>query len=254
MLTLTLEVRYALVFVTFDVVLHHLTSNSESPRPVRFHEKHRVHDVDRYHIHSGNLLTLDKHRSADTQFPRSKFEDKAPSRSFFGKTLVVLLESPHVDEYDNCLCRPIAPAQGDAGDNFYRYFDVMMYRCTTLSNEIKSYLSTNSTSEVRVILCNPIQFQTSLVSELTQNGKEWRKTRNEIYKTLWRDECIRYEFLGRLRSYDPNYIINACTGTGPMRKVKDSISDFLTTYFTRCKKYEVTHPTSWRVPEPRPLT
>lgn len=124
----------------------------------------------------------------------------------YEQTLVILLESPHKDEYlFNCIDRPIAPAIGETGENIRKYFMSVIRSCC----HIHSHL----VQKTRVILANPIQFQCSLVSVINSDAESdaWKETRDAVWKGLWSRQAIQNEFRERLERYHPDFIINACT-------------------------------------------
>lgn len=208
-----------------------------------FGNGNRVHDVDRYRIRCRDgILRLDPHSGNGQDLVEgSNYQDIRPQGNFIQDTLIVILESPHKDEYrNNCIDRPIAPAQNNrndreiigAGIGIQNYLLDVINLCPNLRCSL-------SVRETRVILCNPIQFQTSLVAVIC--SPEWRKIRDKVWRTLWNVPQIKEEFRMRLTSYNPNYIINACTS-----KLQKNISDFLRQgHFANFMKYETYHPSYW---------
>lgn len=207
-----------------------------------FNEHNRVRDDDRYRIDS------------QCSGPLKYSERNAPYR----QTLVIVLESPDKDEFlGNCIDRPIAPAVGATGRNIRcRLMDVI-----NTCDHIQECLH----QETRVILANPIQFQTSLVSilRITSNDKDKRaKLRDAVWNAIWSYEEIRCEFKKRLKGYSPDLLINACThDVGCNSKVcplngeckKDKVREFLTSNFAHAHIYEATHPCTWHSKKHRGL-
>ena len=186
-----------------------------------FGEENLVHDdVDTYRIncHDDNQLEL---------FLRHNDQVECD-------TLVIILESPHKDEYENnCIDEPIAPAQGDTGTRFANHLLDIIELCPDLHRNL-------SVGETRIVLCNPIQFQTSLVAVI--DVPDWRKVRDAVWKELWNMQEIKDNFEERLGSYEPDYIINACTS-----HLQNKISKFLLqcSRFSDSMKYETYHPSMW---------
>ena len=90
------------------------------------------------------------------------------------QTLVILLESPHKCEYRlNCIDRPIAPAQGTIGRNIRDHLVDIVRNC--------QHISSNLDGETRIILANPIQFQTSLASiiRILKKSEESKKEKKK---------------------------------------------------------------------------
>ena len=207
-----------------------------------FGEINCVHDVDRYRIRCHDGIQLNLEHPGDGQGPEgSNYQDIWPQENFAHDTLVLILESPHKDEYrDDCIDRPIAPAQNNenhrriigAGIGIENYLLDIINLCPTLRCNM-------NIRETRVVLCNPIQFQTSLVAAIC--SPDWRKVRNAVWRSLWDMQEIQDNFGERLVSYNPNYIINACTS-----QLQKKISDFLKQRFANNMKYETCHPCYWR--------
>ena len=199
-----------------------------------FGVNNRVHDVDRYRICRNDArIYLHCHAAGTVGGDANGFEDIVPQNEFHGDTLVVVLESPHKDEYNgNSIDAPIAPAQGDTGRILQRQLCNVIRLCPHLDADLSE--------GTRAILCNPIQFQTSLVAVI-EAANNWRKVRNAVWRRLWSTQMIRDNFLYRLQQYQPNYIINACTvGLG------GNIDDFLRDgQFAAVRKYCTYHPSFW---------
>jgi len=203
-----------------------------------FGENNRVHDVDRYRIRChNNQLELESHDNGQVEVEDNNYNDICPQEDFCHDTLVIILESPHRDEYrNNCIDRPIAPAQNNrnnrriigTGIGIQNYLlDIISLRPNLLCNL--------SDRETRVILCNPIQFQISLVAVIC--SPKWSKVRDKVWRTLWSMPQIKEEFRVRLASYSPKYIINACTLT-----LQTNISNCLGhNCFRNTMKYEAYH-------------
>lgn len=198
---------------------------------------------------SGRDLRRQLNRRSLLQFTRRR-----PSAG----NVVLLLESPHKDEYhrDNVNC-PIAPANGTTGENIDRCLSAAL-------SQIEEELIAPG---CHVIISNPIQFQTSLHaihgrSTRGKAGGRWRTLRDRIWKTLWneggQENYIRRCFRERLNTYRPSVIINACTGAWTPSgddDPKSLVNDFLDTEST-VPLYKTYHPshTSWRKRETIRLT
>lgn len=202
----------------------------------------RVCDEDRYRI------------GRESEGPLECCESGAP----FDRTLVLLLESPHENEYANgCIDRPLAPALGETGRNIRDHLMHVIRECNHL------YSCFGQDVKVRVMIANPIQFQCSLVS-IIKNFSSWKKARDDVWKALWNREPIRNEFGERLAGYCPNFVINACThdvgcdrrrcSRNPECK-KNIIGAFLAENFGDRRRYEVPHPSSshWKKDDRRLL-
>ena len=122
----------------------------------------------------------------------------------YASTVIVVLESPHRHEYaDRDLARPIAPACGVTG---LKLQDVLLDMLIDNGAEI--------CENARVIISNPVPFQTSLDSlyDRTMVTEYTRGTiRDEVWTALWSFDPIRQNFLDRILAYEPYLTINACT-------------------------------------------
>jgi hypothetical protein len=176
----------------------------------------------------------------------SAFADRQAIRAEH-PTIVVLLESPHRDEYtrDDSRFKPIAPAQGDTGTRFRK-------RLPDVINEAWKQLKVTHklASTYSIILANPIQWQASLARYYSEELK--KSVRNRVWKCLWNykdgeDLIVQRYFKDRLREYKPRLIINACTA---------NLSSNIDSYFLRskesqdsildnCRVVRTYHPSSW---------
>lgn len=195
-----------------------------------------VPDVDRYRaLKKGNNVCLDER--GPREICRSKYKDRyANSDEHTSSTMVFLLESPHKDEYkDGC---PVAPAQGDTGCNIAKYLGSLL-----------CHLSPNISDESRVIISNPIRYQTSL-SMILKSKKINTKIRDKMLDNFWGIEKIKKDFLCRIRKYKPNIIINACTGGMDSNGFRRTVSKYLQEKgICVGQLYEINHPSSWSIPE-----
>lgn len=153
-----------------------------------------------------------------------------------GRNIVLLLESPHKDEYeynDDRIGRRKAPASGSSGRNINRYL-----------HNVLSHINEDSiVPHSHVIISNPVQFQASLHAIHRLSIKGWRKTlRDNVWRTLWDEPMIKQGFRHRLLTYRPSLIINACTAS-----LKCLVSGELPN-LPRC---EVGHPAYWHFPNNR---
>ena len=227
-----------------------------------FGEGNIVPDVDRYRIRrDGEGVVLRPHQQCTVAHCSNRYNDVAAvgSQGNCDKTIVIVLESPHEDEYLRNAGQPIAPAQGVTGRNLRRHLYKVLRSCCSLHCSLRAGTS-------RLILSNPVQFQASLVSVI-DSGKQWHKIRNAVWRKLWNyrydttpQDCggqtasgsfpIRDCFKNRLARYSPNYIINACTSS-----FSTNVSDFLKSlHFPDMEGlYQVCHPSSWNSERNRQL-
>ena len=209
-----------------------------------FRECNRVPDVSRYHIGDDGQ----PFRHGDV--PESQLHLQL-------RSIVLLLESPSVSEYQfGYINYPIAPAKGTTGENIHRCLGKVLSDIKqefidagldedTLIEERRIEAKLIEPGDRRVIISNPIQFQTNLRSihgqstSRTGNNK-WATLRNNVWKTLWRKEIsgyIQLYFRARLNTYSPSLIINACTD-----KLQSHVSRFVQSKLPKVPLYEIYHP------------
>lgn len=115
------------------------------------------------------------------------------------KTIVIILESPHKDEY-NKIKNVIAPALGTTGCNLDDGFVDKLNNFMTANNSIIK------DGIYHVVLMNAVQFQCSMGLKPIVG-----KIRDENFLSLWASDDIVESFKKRLKKYQPNIIINCCT-------------------------------------------
>ena len=214
-----------------------------------FGVNNRVPDVSRYHIDNDGQPV----RHFDV--PESRLQIQLGS-------IVLLLESPSVDEYQfGSISFPVVPANGESGEKIDRCLG------TVLSDIQKEFNQAGLNEEqliryghikaklivpyCHVIISNPIQFQTNLRSIHGQStwDSPWNTLRNNVWKALWKEGpeedrlgYIQLCFRERLNTYRPNLIVNACTGD-----LKNPVKDFVRRELPKVPLYQAHHPadTSW---------
>ncbi|MDU4787622.1 MAG: hypothetical protein E6441_12865 [Clostridium sp.] len=113
------------------------------------------------------------------------------------KRIVVILESPHNDEFNDDIT---GPALGVTGKKFEKYFLEIFNDYINKSNP----RILNKDDECEIILMNAIQYKASL-------GFNTEMFRDRVWLTLWSQKEIRECFASRLKEYEPYIIINLCT-------------------------------------------
>ena len=154
--------------------------------------------------------------------------------------IVLLLESPHEEEYeyiDGGIGTPKKPACGSTGDNIDKCLGNVLSRIEDQQLIVPSR---------HVIISNPIQFQTSLhaIHRQELQGK-WASLRDYVWRTLWAEPHIQRSFLKRLKKYKPCLIINACTGAFVRHNRNDPkglVNEFLDREFPKVYRYATKHP------------
>jgi hypothetical protein len=138
---------------------------------------------------------------------------KVPKKVMSERLLIIVLESPHILEYEKKsekIFKPIGPANGLTGFSIRKF---LHFATREIANEIKFY------DEIfHLYLINAIPYQCSLGYPI--KGRRVQD-RNLVFKNCWED--AKEDFLERLRKYtnDKTIIINACT-----KGVKSTGDDF----------------------------
>ena len=194
----------------------------------------RVPDVDRYRVFFNNgMYDVRPHQTCQIASQTNRFCDLPTDRTGFNGTVLLLLESPHKDEYKNGT--PIAPARGQTGIKIERHLACI------LNNPHNNCMTRNIGDNFRIIIANPVQFQTSLWTIHKGALSDWRKLRNAIWKTLWNVPWVQRNFCCRLRHYNPDLVLNCCT-----HKLNDLASSFLLQCGFGARTYRAAHPSVWK--------
>lgn len=132
---------------------------------------------------------------------KDKLEVELSNKKSKEKRIVIVLESPHKDEFMNAKNRSdffdenicSNPALGRSGTNLQKYFN---------DEIVRKKLQVHG--KYRVILMNSIQYQCSL-------GQSEGGYRDYIWLKYWYQEKGKECFIERLRDYKPDIIVNLCT-------------------------------------------
>lgn len=138
---------------------------------------------DKWEFKKNNILPDERIKNFESVNIESKENDR----------IVIILESPHKDEYSNEI---VAPAMGKTGQNIEKYL------LKILNKKIKK--PKENGKKYDVILMNAIQYQTSF-------GIDTEYFRDRVWLTLWNKEGGREEFIEKLKGYKPDIIFNFCT-------------------------------------------
>jgi hypothetical protein len=162
--------------------------------------------------------------------------------------IVFILESPHRDEY-----------QFEKNQNKYiTSFPLNGMGRRKLKSFVDKEFFLNILSEenkYNLIICNPIQYQTSLYyyfCQLGENKEEYKirikkSLRDKIWKNIWKKEGIKKSFFKRLENYNPSVLINACTkSNGKKSIIKKAIEEYILeqNMINSIKYFESEHPSS----------
>lgn len=164
------------------------------------------------------------------------------------ENFVLLLESPHKDEFDS-RGNPLRPANGITETKINNL----------LGKEITNHLIKNPSIHVlnqktvyKVFLVNAIQYQTSCYNALNnQQGYKdnWRTIRNAVFKALWNDRTINLpsNLTNRIKNLKASIVVECITGgmnkNGQPCGLKKVVLNGLPTAITI--SFSLKHPSSW---------
>lgn len=140
--------------------------------------------------------------------------------------IIIILESPHKDEYKTAFQHP---ALGTTGNNLGKYFDGLLDCLDSVIPQGKI---------CHVYLMNAVQYQCSL-------GFEPKVFRNVIFEDIWNNHNGKNDFLERLDRHYPNIILNLCTNPNSLQKL---VQNAITSQYSNNSSVTIvlgTHPSSW---------
>ena len=156
-----------------------------------------------------------------------------------GSTLLIMLESPHRDEYRQGSrpgsMTPIGPAQGGTG------IAICSYLARILGNSPD--LGAVPTG-IRVVIANPVPFQASVHAAHCQElAGSFARLRDAVWTSIWAIPQVRCAFHATVTRHNPRWIVNACTG-GPdgWSGLKGQMSDWAYENSLGDRLYTAPHP------------
>ena len=239
--------------------------------------RNKVRDVDRYGIiaieqaggdcapsQPGCAITITDHQVANAVPTQATGSDHHPlfvsTHPYVDRrvevccdqpSLVIVLESPHRDEYGGSVEAPIAPARGATGARIHKHLCNVLNSCAQMKRILLDH------APLRVIISNPIPFQTSAYAidggRLGVSGR----LRDLIWRDLWcmgdnnGSKYFQEEFVAKLARYHPIAIVNVCTSGGnpnrrrEVRKVIQARARRCGEPFHGVRLYETDHPSKW---------
>ena len=209
-----------------------------------------VQDVDRYAIvDCGTGVAVNDHdllpgAECVSEYP---YVDRPAEHHFEGATLVLLLESPHRDEYGGSIRNPVAPARGRTGAGIHKHLSSVLRSCDRLLDLVRPQ------TPMRVVIANPIPYQTSAYA--IHGGRlsagDSASLRDKIWRALWTIESpngtrvFQHDFLRRLGLYAPEVIVNACTGGKAKGGLRRLVTNALPSEY-RDRLFVAHHPAAWK--------
>lgn len=155
------------------------------------------------------------------------------------KTIVIILESPHADEYNNSCF--INPALGKTGKNLQKYFGKLIKKLA----KFEPYLNSG---QYRIILMESIQYQCSLGIQPLNI-----EIRDLVFSEIWNLKKTKDDFRERLSSYHPDIILNLCTKGKTKKELRKLVQESIDSLCKnkKVKLYRGGHPSGWYSPKNR---
>lgn len=151
-----------------------------------------------------------------------------------GPKIVLILESPHRDEYDDNFS-PLRPARGRRGTGIH-----YCLASHVLPMLIHFGLELDDNQKYDVYLVNPVPYQASL--QYLQRPKRPAKKRDALKSAVWWKlwDCCKPDFERRLEDYRPQIVLNGCTG-----EFKDAVGGIVRN-LNGIQHFHVSHPSRWQ--------
>ena len=154
------------------------------------------------------------------------------------KTIVIVLESPHINEFfkDNNEWQSIGPACGKTGQNLHKWLPEVLlnYFPCKIGTKDTHYKADHysckdiEAGEYAIKLVNAIQYQCSLGNETTPSKKSKEQEqyyRDDMFVELWENNTeVSESFIERVKESSPGIIINCCT-KGDFGKDEKTLKD-----------------------------
>lgn len=213
-------------------------------------DERRVKDVFRYRVkfsRGEEGLQVTCAPLAENEVIGSNFNDSFADSINGTRVIVLIIESPHRNEYVSGTLSPISPAQGATGLNIAKFIADVLRQ--SLSRQRRGGVDIQYDVDYQLVICNPVQFQASLfhLHGRSLSGKAEKMLRNISWRALF--EIESRDFIARLSRYMPKMIINACTV-----ELQSDVG-FVVAQWVRCKEKRgqaapavfvaAGHPASW---------
>jgi hypothetical protein len=224
--------------------LPYLTPNIDIKNLISITKFPEVPDVCRYKITKTGSNFIVECCERGKMFQDSSFDDDDASEYSKKKrnnkgVILLILESPHKDEYDDNF-DPIAPANGTTGCAIQCKIKRVLEKIITIKN-IKLVNKT-----YYLIISNPVPYQTSL--NYFSGGSSTEGIKFDVWKEIWSIKAIKLKFINKIKTYNPDLIINACTGKNKDNKKDNNfnfiITDFISNKFKKVKMVTTYHPST----------
>ncbi len=207
-----------------------------------------VPDVCRYKIDiSTNSITKSTLTKNIPNGANANFDDEIIDLTKHTPVILLILESPHKDEYDSNF-DPITPANGKTGEGIRDSIEKVL---NDINVELIK-LNKGLIDKYYLIISNPVPYQTSLNYFI--GGELNSDLRNKVWRKIWdkkgKDKYfIKKKFEDKIIKYKPDLIINACTGGVDQYSLQSRITDWIkghtNTKISNIQLVKTYHPSTW---------
>lgn len=206
-----------------------------------FKKNKQVPNVTRFFVElSGDVLTIETPTEKSDYVKNSSFDDDLIDTNYKNKTIAVILESPHIDEYEQGKDKlvPIGAAQGQTGKKIEKSIEKLILSLDT-------YQVIEHQHKYQVILINAVNYQTSLhfIHEKPMNNY-YRELRDKMWLKMWSEiPQTKNDFTKQLDYLKKDSIlINACP-----KSLKPFINHELIQFTNQFSLFESNHPSSTEI-------
>lgn len=203
-----------------------------------FKKNKQIHNATRFYVElNGSEIQIETPSVKNDCFSNSAYSDHLIEANYKNKTIAIILESPHIDEYESNVDKltPVGPAQGQIGRKIEKNIGKLV-------EYLDHFKVLEENHRYRVIILNAVNFQTSLhfIHEKPLNN-HYRELRDKIWVKMWNElPHIRTEFIKQIESLKRHSIlINACP-----KSLKPFIYQECIPYSQKYVLFESNHPSS----------
>jgi len=206
-----------------------------------FKKNKQVQNVTRFFVElSDQKVKIETPAVKCENVSNSYFNDAMIETNFKNKTIAIILESPHIDEYEKNKEKlvPIGVAQGQTGRKIEKSIEELILT-------LHDFGVIEEHHQYRIVLMNAVNFQTSLhfIHEKTMNNY-YRELRDKIWLKMWTEiPQIKNDFTKQLNELKTDsIIINSCP-----KSLKPLINVELLPFANSFLLFESNHPSSTEI-------
>lgn len=155
--------------------------------------------------------------------------------------IIILLESPHVSEFDPITLNPLGVAMGCTGHNFKKYFDRKIFM-----GQQKATLMNGKHS---IVFMNAVQYQCSLGNKLSGKGSYANKKTRDFNFLACLENANSCDVQQRIQAVNPVLVVNLCTIGLEKNNLNSEVNRIL--QGMNINYTYGTHPSRWNNPQDR---